>query len=192
MMTMIPKRAMADFKIKYPKLLLLFLTFALAYVFLSEKNLDWLRTILVSSGYIGTFISGMLFAYGFTAGPATASFLILSKSQNILLAGITGGFGAFVSDYFIFRFVRHSFADEIELISEEKITRILGKTIPKALEKYLAPLLAGFIIASPLPDEIGVTLLAASRDISMKQFAVISFSLNSIGIFAILFFGNWI
>lgn len=61
---------------------------------------------------------------------------------------------------------------------------------PNPLKKYLIVILAGFIIASPLPDEIGVSLLASSGIISMKKFSVISYVLNTLGIFAILFIGS--
>ena len=51
-------------------------------------------------------------------------------------------------------------------------------------------MVAGFIIASPLPDEIGVTMIAASKSISAKVFSVISYVLNTAGIFVILMIGG--
>lgn len=176
-------------KIKYPKLLLLLLTFVAAYIFASNKDFEGLRNSLSGFGYVGTFIAGLFFSYGFTAAPATAALLVLAKWQNIFIASIIGGLGALLADTIIFRLIRHSFADEIAKLSGEKgITAVAGK-IPKPVLKYILPALAGFIIASPLPDEIGVALFAASTNVSGKAFTIVSFLLNTIGIFVILYIG---
>ena len=177
-------------KIKYPKFLLLIGTFALAYALLSGKELAPLRNALISLGYIGTFLAGICYSYGFTAGPATAVFLIVAREQNILLAGFIGGLGALAGDLVIFRIIRHSFADEIKKLSKEKIMIAINQKIPYKARKYCFLLVASFIIASPLPDEIGVCMLAASRTISTKAFSVVSYLLNTGGIFVILILGK--
>src|SRR3989338_6129996 len=175
---------------KYPKFLLLFLTFLAAYLLFYGRDYQPFHDFVISLGYAGTFIVGALFAYGFTAAPATAILLILAKEQNILLAGIIAGFGALASDLIIFNFVRYSFADEIKKLLKEKAVLYINHKTPNLFKKYLLPVVAGFIIASPLPDEIGVSLLAASKSISMKIFSVISYVLNTTGIFLILLAGR--
>ena len=84
------------------------------------------------------------------------------------------------------------FKDEVRKLYREKLIRYIGNKTPSLLKKYFLPVFAGFIIASPLPDEIGVTLLAASKSISAKVFSVISYALNTAGIFAILLAGRLI
>ena len=176
--------------IKYPKFLLLFLTFIIAYLLFYERTYQPFHDFVISLGYGGIFIAGALFAYGFTAAPATAIFLILAKEQNILLAGFIGGFGALIGDLIIFNFIRYSFADEIKRLSKEKAVLYINHKTPNIFKKYLLPVVAGFIIASPLPDEIGVSLMAASGNISMKIFSIVSYMLNTAGILIILFIGN--
>ena len=176
--------------IKYPKFLMLFITLLIAYLLFYERNYQPLHDFIASLGYIGIFLAGVMFAYGFTAAPATAILLILAKEQNILLAGFIGGFGALVGDLIIFNFIKFSFADEIKRLSKEKVVSYINHRTPNIFKKYLLPVVAGFIIASPLPDEIGVSLLAASRDISLKIFSVISYMLNTAGIFVILMIGR--
>ena len=177
-------------RIKYPKLLLLILTFIIAYIIFSGRDFLPVRNVLSSLGYFGTFLAGILFVYGFTAAPATAILLILAGEQNILLAGFIAGFGALVGDLLIFKFIRHSFADEIEKLSKEKAFNYANNKIPIMLKKYFIPVLAGFIIASPLPDEIGVSLLAGSTTISTRIFSIVSYILNTAGIFIILMIGT--
>ena len=175
---------------KYPKFLLLLLTFLIAYFLFYGRTYPPLHDFIISIGYFGTFLAGISFAYGFTAAPATAILLILAKEQNIFLAGFIGGIGALVGDLIIFNFIRYSLEDEIKKLSKEKIVSYIYHRTPNLLKKYFMPVLAGFVIASPLPDEIGVSLLAASRTISMKVFSVISYMLNTAGIFVILAIGN--
>ena len=175
---------------KYPKFLLLIITFLIAYFLFHERTYQPFHEFIISIDYVGTFLAGVLFAYGFTAAPATAVLLILAKEQNILLAGLIGGLGALAGDLVIFNFIRHSLEDEIKKLSREKIVLYINHKTPNLLKKYLIPVIAGFVIASPLPDEIGVSLLAASKGISIKIFSVISYVLNTAGIFAILIVGN--
>ena len=177
-------------RLKYPKFLLLFTTFLAAYLIFYGRIFQPLHDFVVSMGYAGVFIAGILFAYGFTAAPATAMLLILAGHHNIYLAGIIGGLGALIGDLFIFNFIRHSFADEISKFRKEKIVLYLSNKMPNLFKKYLVPVFAGFIIASPLPDEVGVALLAASGTISTKIFSLLSYALNTAGIFAILTIGK--
>ena len=53
--------------IKYPKFLLLFMTFLIAYLLFYERNYQPFHDFIASLGYIGTFLAGAMFAYGFTA-----------------------------------------------------------------------------------------------------------------------------
>jgi len=178
-------------RIKYPKFLLLVLTFLLAYLMVRERDFLHLTDILGPTGYLGIFIAGGFFTYGFTTAPAIAALLMLAKGKDVLLAGLLGGIGAMIGDVIIFEFLRSSFSDEIRMLSREKWVRRFHGRIHGTLKKYLIPVLAGFIIASPLPDEIGVVLLAAaSKHVTTKKFLLISYVFNTIGIMAILYAGS--
>ena len=91
---------------KYPKLLILCISILFAVVlFHGGKSFSPFHDLLISLGYIGTFIGGIFYAYGFTAPPATSILLILAKSQNIFIAALIGGIGALISDLIIFFFL---------------------------------------------------------------------------------------
>lgn len=183
-------------KIKYPKLLLLLITIIVAIaIFYEGRNYAPFHDFLVSLGYIGTFLGGIFYAYGFTAAPATAVLLVLAKEQNLILAVLIGGLGAVLSDFIIFSFIRHSFIDEINKLKKEKIMKNIsknGKHIFGRYYKHIFPIFSGFLIASPLPTEIGVTMLASIKNISVKKFMVIAYLLHSLGILIILTIGNLI
>ncbi|MDD5163502.1 MAG: hypothetical protein PHD95_04820 [Candidatus ainarchaeum sp.] len=179
-------------KIRYPKFLLLILTFIIAYILFSGRNLLFLQQALLALNYLGSFFAGIFFVYGFTAAPATAILLIIAKQQNIVVSCLVAGIGSVIGDLIIFKIIRHSFQDEIDELSREEISLQIEKSIPGFLKKYLAVIFAGLIIASPLPDEIGVSLLAMATKISQKKFIVLSYVLNTIGIFVILLIGSGI
>ncbi|MEM3370237.1 MAG: hypothetical protein QXW00_02055 [Candidatus Woesearchaeota archaeon] len=178
------------FRIKYPKLTLLLLTFVLAYVIFKGGMNPQVHNLIVSVGYLGTFIAGMGFTYGFTAAPATAILLLLSKSQNIIIAGLIAGAGSLIGDLLIFYLVRDTLDDEIKKFKDEAIIKYIISRVPTWARKFLVPILAGIIIASPLPDEIGVALLASASEVSGRTFSAISYVLNTSGIFVILFLGR--
>lgn len=183
-------------KIKYPKLLLLMITILIAVViFYGSKNYAPFHNFLLSLGYAGTFLGGVFYAYGFTAAPATAVLLVLAKEQNLILAVLLGGFGAVLSDLLIFKFFRRFFTDEIDKLKKEKFVKYIEreeKILLGHYYKHIFPALAGFLIASPLPTEIGVAMMASIKNLSVKKFLIIAFILHSLGILLILMIGNLI
>ena len=177
-------------KIKYPKLLFIVFTFIIAYLMFTGRDFLVFQNFLFSLKYAGTFFAGIFFTYGLTAAPATAILLILAKEQNILFAGLIAGLGALIGDLIIFKFIRYYFSDEIKKLFKESLIHHFTDKIPKLLKKYFVPVLACIIITSPLPDEIGVSMLAISSPISIKFFPILSYILNTAGIIIILLIGS--
>lgn len=176
------------FKFRYPKIALFFVCVLIAYVVFSRPEVsDFLSGI--GNGYIFTFIGGLLFSFGFTT-PFAIGFFIDANPSNLFFAAIIGGFGAMISDLLIFHFIRFSFMDEFRKLERTKVMRVVEnefhRKIFKRIRAYLIFVIAGFIIASPLPDEMGVALLAGFSRINPNALMIISFVFNSIGIFVML------
>ncbi|MFH0957048.1 MAG: hypothetical protein V1813_04270 [Candidatus Aenigmatarchaeota archaeon] len=176
--------------LKYPKFAVLVLMFAAAYVMLGGRSFAPFHDVLVSLGYAGSFIAGIFYSYGFTGAPAAAVFLIMAHEQNIILAAVLGGLGSLFTDMVLFKVIRHSFNDEIDMLAKEKLIVGAGRRLPKALRRHILTAVAFFIIASPLPDEIWVSMLACEKWISTRLFSVLSFALNTSGIFIVLWLGT--
>ena len=179
---------------KYPKLTLLSLSVVLAYfMFRNVAVKEFISNSIASSeafSYIGIFVAGLFFSFGFTA-PFSVGFFIDLNTSNILAAALLGGFGALISDMLIFSFIRFSFKEEFKRLKKTKLfIRLNGlfkRNIGHKIRTYLIYFSAGFLIASPLPDEFGVTLLAGLSHIKPLKLAIISFILNSLGILILLF-----
>lgn len=178
-------------RIKYPKLLLLLAMLVLAYFLFRNPAYFPFAQHIVSLGAIGAFMAGLLFSYGFTSPFAIVLFILMAPTvPNMILFAMIGGAGALVSDLLIFHVVRFSLKEEVDRLAREPLIRILNHSLSKRVRHYLLPVLGSFIIASPLPDELGVSLLAVSHTISPRIFVVISFVFNSLGILVLLALGK--
>lgn len=175
----------------YPKLFILVFCIALAYILFRQPVVYGFLSGLNSLSYLGIFIAGMMFSFGFTA-PFAVGFFITLQPSNIYFAAILGGCGALISDLTIFRFIRFSFMEEFERLKKTKTVRsvegMIERRLGLRLTNYLLYAFAGFAIASPLPDELGVIMLAGLSKIKQSVLAIISIILNSLGILVILYF----
>ena len=177
-------------KVRYPKLLMVVLVALLAYWSFSLGTVQSFFHSLGGLGYISVFAGGMLFAVGFGAPFGVAILATIADDVNIFVAAIVGGLGALLSDYLLFRFIRVTFADEVDRLRKSKplglVNGIVREYLPSKAVFYISAGIAGFVIASPLPDEIGVTILSCMAEVKERTFAIISFALNTIGILVVL------
>ena len=174
---------------KYPKLAGFGIAVVLAYFIFSNPLVSKSISHLGEIGYFGTLIAGIFYTFGFSS-PFSAGFFIDLNPSNILITGIIGGLGAFIGDMLIFRFVKISFKDEFKMLKDEKFIKktgiIIEKIFGKKAQKFILYPIAAILIASPLPDEAGITLLAGLTRIKLSTIAAISIIFNTIGILILL------
>jgi hypothetical protein len=166
---------------------ILILTIVLAvYIYFSGVS-SYLVDLMGRFGIIGVLISGAFFGYGFTAAPATASLIAFTDTINPLIVSFIGATGTMIGDLVIFHMFKRGLPDEVEgLIEQTKL-----KKLKKSKLKWLIPGIAGFIIASPLPDEAGIALLGAAK-FDGNTFMLLAFSLNFIGLLVITTIAWWV
>lgn len=141
----------------------------------SAKGLEWL----------GSFIAGMFFTSIFTTAPAIITLGEIARANSILLTAFFGALGAVVGDLIILRFVRDRFSEHLIHLVGNKGGGVRLKTLIKLRYfRWLTFLVGGLIIASPLPDELGISLLGFSK-IRPSFFIPLSFTFNFLGILVI-------
>ena len=181
------------FRFKYPKITILILAVIAAYYIFRNPEVSYFFSNLGELSYLGIFIAGFFFSFGFTA-PLAISLFLLANPENILLAAIVGGTGALLADLSIYKIIKFSFMDEFNELENthpiKKLNKIISNSISHKIKVYLMYFLAGIIIASPLPDEVGVTMLAGLSHIKAVTLSLISFVLNTLGILIIIFIGK--
>ena len=140
--------------------------------------------------YVGAFIVGFFFPSSFTVVPATAMLVLLSQTLNFALVSLIAAAGATFGDYFIFRFIKDGLADDMQhLFRGERGARLL-RVLHSKYFGVLTPVPGMLIMASPLPDELGISLLGLSR-VRIKNFVVLSFLLNFVGLLVLLGIFSW-
>lgn len=136
-------------------------------------------------GYFGSFITGIFFVYTFTVAPAVVVLYHLADTLNPLGVALLAGLGAVVGDYIIFRFMRNKVFKELKPLFEKFGGSTLRKIFFTPYFAWLIPFAGIFIIASPIPDEVGISMLGASK-IKNWQFLLLAFILNALGIFVVV------
>ena len=140
-------------------------------------------------GLFGVFIAGMFFVSTFTVAPASLVLFYFAKELNIFEVVIFAGLGAMLGDYIIFRFLKDRVFEELKPIFMRLGGPYISKLFATPYFAWFAPVIGAIIIASPFPDEIGIGLLGITKFKNWK-FLILSFVLNSLGIFFIITFAN--
>jgi hypothetical protein len=170
----------------YKNLTYLGISIIIAILLFKNHTFHSLLLHLGNYGYIGAFIGGILFVSTFTVSIGTVILFNLAGYLNPIEIALIAGIGAVVGDTTIFKFVQVK-----GLVSEIKhFFHYFGSDKLKHLihTKYFGwtlPVIGAIIIASPLPDELGIGLMGLSHMKTWK-FVIVSFLLNSIGIFLVV------
>lgn len=132
-------------------------------------------------GYFGAFIAGFFFVSTFTIAPAGIVLFHMAEKLDPFTMSLVGGLGGLLGDYIIFHFFRDHLVDELKpiymMLGGSHLTRLLSTPY----FAWFAPFLGAIIIASPIPDELGISLMGIAK-LRNWQFICISYVMNTAGI----------
>ena len=167
-------------------LVIILISIIIAVILYKTKLLENLITSTKEMRLLGSLIAGMFFTSVFTTALATVVLAEIAQANSIFLVAIVGGFCALLGDYVIFHFVKNSLSkDLMYLLKQTKQERFISIFRLKFF-RWLIALLGAIVIASPLPDELGLAMLGFSK-MKTSLFIPISFIFNSLGILIIGF-----
>lgn len=171
-------------KWKYPYLTSVLISILIAIILSQNQTFkDWLLH-LGSLEYIGALFAGILFVSSFTVAISTVVIGIMAQNINPMVLGLIGGVGAVMGDYLVFKLVRSHLQEELAMLFGKQETSHIKALLHSKYIAWTLPIIGVFIIASPLPDELGVSLLGLSK-MSEAKFILISYVSNSLGILMI-------
>lgn len=130
-------------------------------------------------GYLTALLGGVFYASSLTSATGTLVLANTSASLNPVVAAIIGGLGSLLYDLLIFTIVQK------EVEHRPLLHRLVEFFQRHRRLRWTAAIGGALIIASPLPDELGIALLdgiGASR----RGFIPLSFGLNTLGILVIV------
>ena len=134
--------------------------------------------------HVGSFIAGLFFTSVLTTAPAIVVLGELAQNTPLFAVAFLGALGAVCGDYVLFWLVRDEVSGDVAYLVNHSGAKRLRALFRTKLFHRLLPLLGALIIASPLPDELGLALLGISK-IRRERFLLISFTMNFIGIMII-------
>lgn len=158
----------------------------LVLIFADHAVTKGILTSFTGLGYLGLFFAGVFIVSTFTIVPATLLLSEMSGVYGFWETVIFATMGAVVGDFIIFKFIRDKVSDEIKelfkVIAKEKH---LYNLFHSPLLAWLTPVIGAAIIASPLPDEIGLSILGVTQ-MSNRKFLLMVTVLDFIGIFLLV------
>ncbi|MCL5003706.1 MAG: hypothetical protein M1352_00370 [Patescibacteria group bacterium] len=171
---------------RYKNITYLSLSLVLAILLISNDRFHELLLHIGSLGYLGALLGGALFVSTFTVASGTVILMILAESLPPVYVGLIAGLGAVVGDLLIFRSIRNKgLASEIEHFFEYFGGDKISHLVHSKYFSWTLPVIGALIIASPLPDELGVGLMGISK-MKTRNFVIFSFILNSLGIILVI------
>jgi uncharacterized membrane protein YdjX (TVP38/TMEM64 family) len=193
------------FRIQYPwkyqwkhkNLAILFLTTMASVYILTVPEISQIIRYSGGLGYLGAFLAGFFFSIMFTAPLATVTLMLLGNVHDPIAVTVIASFGTVIANFATYFFVRRSIDTltaetlELKLLVERYNPLHFTKegTLLNKIKTYMVPVFAGFILASPLPDEVVIGMLGAAH-YDTKKMAVFSFVAHFIGILALVYLGR--
>lgn len=133
---------------------------------------------------LGVFVAGLFFTSIFTTAPAIAVLASFGLIHPPLTVAILGGLGAMCGDLLMFRFIKKDVTTDLDFILKKTKSKRIQHIIHLKAFRWFLTSLGAFVIASPLPDELGLALMGLSK-VSIALFIPVSLIFNSIGIYVI-------
>lgn len=130
-------------------------------------------------------ITGVFYTFFLTAPVAVAMLVIIARDHNPILVALLAGLGAALGDFIIVKFFREELSADFSLASKELHLQKTGRLLQKLRLGFIAPLLGAIIIASPLPDELGLMMLGVSK-LKYHEIVLLTYILNTAGILIIV------
>jgi hypothetical protein len=161
----------------------------IAIIFVKTGVIDIVVNAVKDYYILASFIAGVFFTSVFTISLSSVSLMHIAETAPIGGVVLFGALGALCGDLILFFFIRDRFARDIMKTMKPSTVRHILHSLHFGFLKWLSPVVGALIIASPLPDEFGITLLGMSK---VKTFVLIPISLtmNMLGIYVLIAFSH--
>ncbi len=135
------------------------------------------------------FVSGILFTSLFTIAPASIALAEIGTQANVLTISLVGAVGAVFGDMLLFYIIRDTVVEDLKTIVKASSYRNFVAHFNGGVLRWLTPVIGAVIIASPLPDEVGLAMLGFARVRSLFMIPI-TFIANFFGIWAVISLAN--
>ncbi len=167
----------------YPKLSAVLLSYIIVFGLFAIIGPADVHHLVEPLGIGGIIVAGALYTYGFTASLGAVLLVAITPDYSPFLMAFLGALGATAADITIFKFLKGNLRHEVQRIARFKpVRQILASPLIK--NRAARSMLGFLVVASPLPDEIGVAFLSMTK-MSLSQFRLVTFAANFVGVYAL-------
>lgn len=166
------------------KLGLLALSVAAGVALVSVPGFESALLGLGALEWVGVLLAGALFSYGLTTVPALSVLFLLARGLPPVEFAVVAAVGGTLSDLVLFNVAREGFREEASFL--QKLFHLhphLGKGAVRAL-RALSPVVAGIILASPIPDEVAAAVFGSVK-YDVWKFALLGFAFKAFAMLAL-------
>ncbi len=161
---------------------------AIAFMLARTGGLDIIISWFDNSA-VASFVAGIFFTSAFTIAPSAVALSHIIGHASPHTVALWGGLGALCGDLALFFFIKDRFAEDLRTSLRPSLVKHVLSSFHLGFMKWLSPFLGALIIASPLPDELGLTLMGLSR-VRLAILIPVSYVMNAVGIYALVWFAN--
>lgn len=167
------------------KTLFFILSLSFAWWLIKSGILDNLVHTILPLTFVAEFVAGVFYTSFLTSPISVAMLVVLAGKGNPIILALLAGAGSVIGDLIIVKIFRKDLSRDINLATHQLHIDRINRILRKLKLDFITPLVGALIVASPLPDELGLMMLGASK-LKYHQIAVISYILNTAGILLIV------
>lgn len=161
------------------------LSLSFAWWLIKSGYLQILINIVLPVRFISEIIAGVFYTSFLTAPISVAMLIVLAQEGNPIMTALLAGLGAVLGDFLIVKFFRERVSSGLTALIKQLPLQVVSWFLNRFRLGFLLPLSGAIIVASPLPDELGLVLLGVSK-LSYREIAILTYVLNTAGILLIV------
>lgn len=161
------------------------LSLSFAWWLFKSGYLQGLVETILPFRVISEIVAGIFYTFFLTSPISVAMLVILAQTNNPILTALLAGVGTVIGDLLIIKFFRSEISADLSLVSRQLHLQKINVLLRIFHLDFLIPVLGAIIVASPLPDELGLMMLGASK-LNYRELAILSYTLNTAGILLIV------
>jgi hypothetical protein len=135
---------------------------------------------------LGSFFAGMFYVSIFTTAPAAVFLLELSNNNPLWLVALAAGLGGLIGDLLIFKFMEDNLSEDIKWLLSKTGHKRVFYIFKRKMFRWFVPFIGAILVASPLPDELGLALMGFSK-LKLRAFIPLSFILDFASVYILVY-----
>ena len=164
---------------------MLFLGTTLAVFLSKNQSFNNFLLSLGQYGYISAIIAGAMFVCTFTVATGALIIFTLAKTLSPIELILCGMIGAVIFDMSIYKTIKNTVDKDIMDAFNNSHFSHFKKILHTKYFAWMGPLVGLLVFLSPLPDELGISLLGLSK-LKTYQFFLISIFNHALGMILVV------